>query len=72
MLRGGFVQKKCPRCGGNVFLDVDEYGWLEKCLQCSYTCDLGKIAENKKTSDTEKTVEPIKAPVRGRREKSLK
>ena len=69
MLRGGFVQKKCPRCGGNVFLDVDEYGWLEKCLQCSYTCDLGKIAENKKVPDSGKAGESAKEPVKEKRVK---
>ena len=47
MQRGGFLQKKCPRCGGNVFLDRDEYGWLEQCLQCSYSSVLGKLVETK-------------------------
>ena len=26
---------KCPRCGGNMFLDRDPSGWYEECLQCS-------------------------------------
>jgi len=32
--------KKCPRCGGNMFIDGDIYGWYEKCLQCGYCCEL--------------------------------
>lgn len=29
--------KGCPRCGGDVFLDVEEEGWFGHCLQCGYT-----------------------------------
>ena len=32
--------KACPRCGGDVFIDSDEDGWYEQCLQCSYHTDL--------------------------------
>ena len=32
--------KKCPRCGGDMFIDGDIYGWYEKCLQCAYCCEL--------------------------------
>ncbi len=28
--------KDCPRCGGDVFMDIDEGGWLGHCLQCGY------------------------------------
>ena len=44
-MRGGFTQKRCPKCGGNIFLDRDLYGWYEQCLQCSYTSDLDVIVE---------------------------
>jgi len=44
-MRGRFTQKRCPKCGGNIFLDRDLYGWYEKCLQCGYTCDLETIVE---------------------------
>jgi tRNA(Ile2) C34 agmatinyltransferase TiaS len=37
--------KKCPRCGGDMFVDGDIYGWYEKCLQCSYCCELRSIDE---------------------------
>lgn len=26
----------CPRCGGDLFLDIDEQTWLDHCLQCGY------------------------------------
>ncbi len=35
--------KGCPRCGGDLFIDKDMYGWFEQCLQCSYRCDLKKL-----------------------------
>jgi ribosomal protein S27AE len=28
--------KDCPRCGGDLFMDVEEDGWLGHCLQCGY------------------------------------
>ena len=33
-------QGRCPKCGGNLYLDKDHYGWYEQCLQCSFTRDL--------------------------------
>jgi hypothetical protein len=31
----------CPRCNnGEVFIDRDQYGWYECCLQCGYARDL--------------------------------
>jgi ribosomal protein S27AE len=32
--------RRCPRCGGNLFLYKDRGGWYVECLQCSYTKDL--------------------------------
>jgi ribosomal protein S27AE len=29
--------RSCPKCGGDVFLDIDEETWFEHCLQCGYT-----------------------------------
>ena len=46
-MRRRFVQKRCPKCGGNVYLDRDYYGWYEKCLQCAYTRDLESILEGR-------------------------
>ena len=28
--------KNCPRCSGDLFLDRDEYGWFEMCIQCGH------------------------------------
>jgi hypothetical protein len=40
--------KSCPRCGGDMFINSDLYGWYEKCLQCSYQHDLKDLVEFKK------------------------
>lgn len=45
-MRSGFIQKRCPKCGGNVYIDKDYYnGWYEQCLQCSQTRYLETIVE---------------------------
>jgi len=44
-MRKGLTQGRCPKCGGNLFLDRDLYGWYEQCLQCSYTGDLEAVIE---------------------------
>ena len=28
--------KGCPRCKGDMFVDRDQYGWYEQCVQCGY------------------------------------
>jgi len=28
--------KGCPKCGGDIFLDIDEHIWFDHCLQCGY------------------------------------
>jgi ribosomal protein S27AE len=46
MQSGGFINKaKCPKCGGNLFLDNDHFGWYEECLQCGYTRNLQKVVK---------------------------
>lgn len=37
--------KSCPRCGGDIFVDRDQDGWYEQCLQCSYCTDLESTVE---------------------------
>jgi hypothetical protein len=39
---------RCPRCGGNLFLDRDWSGWYEECLQCAYSCKVERIATTEK------------------------
>jgi len=41
-------QKRCPKCGGSLYLDKDHYGWYEQCLQCSFTRDLRVVYNNEK------------------------
>jgi hypothetical protein len=33
---------RCPKCGGNLFLDKDASGWFTQCLQCSQTREVGE------------------------------
>lgn len=33
-------RRRCPRCGGNVALEVDLYGPYWKCLQCGKVWDI--------------------------------
>ncbi len=46
----------CPKCGGSIYLDSDEHGWFEHCLQCGYTRDMEVIATT-----------PARAVMEGRR-----
>jgi len=44
-MRSGFIKSRCPKCGGNVYLDRDYDGWYEQCLQCSCTRYLETVVE---------------------------
>ena len=46
--------KCCPKCKGDVFLEKDQFGWYEQCLQCGYLKDLDTIYEVK-NSESENT-----------------
>ncbi len=38
--------RNCTRCKkGEVFIDRDQFGWYECCLQCGYTRDLPDITQ---------------------------
>lgn len=39
-------QKYCPRCGGNLLFDREEYDWYLYCLQCGYHIDLKRENES--------------------------
>jgi DNA-directed RNA polymerase subunit M/transcription elongation factor TFIIS len=39
--------KTCPRCQGDLFVDKDNDGWFEQCLQCGYRKEMRPIAEQK-------------------------
>jgi ribosomal protein S27AE len=36
-------KKRCPRCGGNIFIDVDVYGTFEHCFKCGHIQDLANV-----------------------------
>ena len=38
---------RCPKCGGNLFLDRDYNGWYEQCLQCAHMKDLAVVYQKK-------------------------
>jgi DNA-directed RNA polymerase subunit M/transcription elongation factor TFIIS len=42
---------RCPKCGGNLFLDRDYNGWYEQCLQCAYLKDLAVVYQSKKKKE---------------------
>ena len=50
----------CPRCkNGEVFMDRDQYGWYQSCLQCGYTRDLPDIVGTEKAG-RESALEAVK------------
>ncbi len=40
-------EKRCPKCGGILFIDSDEYGRFEHCLYCGLTRDLAVLANSR-------------------------
>ncbi len=54
-VKQGFTKKKCPKCGGNTFIDRDIYGWHEQCLQCGRSSDLPEIGEYLKQENKPET-----------------
>jgi hypothetical protein len=44
------VDRRCPKCGGNIIIDRDYHGWYEQCLQCSFMRDLEVVYENSSKS----------------------
>ena len=48
--------KGCQKCGGDVFIERDEYGWYQECLQCGWRDELTvsfKTAGQPATKDKE-------------------
>jgi hypothetical protein len=37
--------RSCSRCGGDIFIEKNLYGWYETCLQCGYCCELKGLEE---------------------------
>ncbi len=45
-MRKVLMKKRCPKCGGNIYLEEDSFGCYGHCLQCGYDCDLENIIES--------------------------
>lgn len=43
----------CPKCGGSVLIDRDQYGWYEKCLNCGYERDVPQVVKARKSVNAE-------------------
>lgn len=41
------TNRRCPKCGGNIFLYNGFDGWYEQCLQCSLIRYLDVVFDNK-------------------------
>ena len=39
---------RCPKCGGNLYLEKDYNGWYEECLQCGHMKDLAVVYQSQK------------------------
>ncbi|GAF84427.1 unnamed protein product [marine sediment metagenome] len=39
--------KGCPRCRGDLVVELDQWGWYEACIQCGYLHDLQSVVEVK-------------------------
>jgi len=49
--------RRCPKCGGNLFIYNDYNGWYEQCLQCAFILYLDVFYEDKNKADTNSTSE---------------
>ncbi len=47
--------RSCPKCRGDMYCDIDEYGAFEECLQCGCIRDLsGAFSEETETDDKDR------------------
>lgn len=53
---------RCPKCGGNLYLDRDYNGWYEQCLQCAYINDLAIVYQSGKKTEKE-AVQPVRIEI---------
>jgi ribosomal protein S27AE len=52
--------KACPRCGGDVFIDIGLDTWFEQCLLCGYQRELGNIHVFEAKSELQKEPVPVR------------
>ena len=60
---GTWRANRCPRCEGRLFVDIDEDGWHEQCINCAYRHELRAAMEFAKVTavrDVNKKVETIR------------
>jgi uncharacterized protein (DUF983 family) len=57
-MREVLMKKRCPRCGGNIYLEEDSFGCYEHCLQCGYEGDLENTVESPEQLVLSKIGEP--------------
>jgi hypothetical protein len=55
-----WILKGCFHCGGDAFIDRDEYGWFKGCLRCGYQGNLD-IPTEPREQMKEKVKEPALA-----------
>ena len=55
-----WILKGCFHCGGDAFIDRDEYGWFKGCLRCGYQGNLDFPTEPREQMK-EKVKEPALA-----------
>ena len=41
---------RCPKCGGNLYMDNDWHGWYEQCLQCGFTHNLEAVYDKTRSA----------------------
>jgi len=64
---------RCPKCGGNLYLDRDYNGWYEQCLQCGFIKDLAIVYEHRvKTEKENKKPVQVKSERHQKGSRSLK
>jgi hypothetical protein len=51
------LHRRCPKCGGNLFLYNDYNGWYEQCLQCSLILYLDVVYKDNSNAASKKTSE---------------
>jgi ribosomal protein S27AE len=49
--------RKCPKCGGRLFLYDGFDRWYEQCLQCSFILYLDTVYDNSLKVEPERTSE---------------
>ncbi len=53
--------KSCPRCTGDLVLELDHWGLYEQCIQCGYLRDLDSVVEAKKQPVQEESKKLVQA-----------